>query len=265
VTDEAAPARPPGRWGAAGLLKAMLAAQCALAVLVVIGDLPADVLQSLPGTAAPSPALETPVTPGNQTRRYTPDDMVTDRPAFPGLPAGPVPSRLEFTVITTAGRPGTVLLNGAIVDGDATRLTDWLAARPESPAAFTLNSPGGDVAEALEIGRILRRTGQPVLIGPEAYCLSACPYILAGGIEREVSRQAHVGVHQHYFGENTFLPAFLMVSDIQAGQGAVMAYLAEMGIDPLLMAKALVTPPDDIYILLPEELQTFRLATTLTD
>lgn len=74
-----------------------------------------------------------------------------------------------------------------------------------------------------------------------------------------------VGVHQHYFGPNTYLPAFLLVSDIQAGQGEVMPYLAEMGIDPMIMVKALITPPDDICILVPEEPERDGLSTSLTE
>jgi hypothetical protein len=31
-----------------------------------------------------------------------------------------------------------------------------------------------------------------------------------------------------------------------------------MGIDPLVMQHALVTPPDEIYLLLPEELTRYR-------
>lgn len=43
------------------------------------------------------------------------------------------------------------------------------------------------------------------------------------------------------------------VEDIQRGQGDVMVYLIGMGIDPALMRHALATPPDGIYLLLPEE------------
>lgn len=71
-----------------------------------------------------------------------------------------------------------------------------------------------------------------------------------------------VGVHQHYFGENTVLPAFLAVEDIQRGQGEVMGYLDEMGIDLRLMQPALATPPDAIYILVREELERYGLVTT---
>jgi hypothetical protein len=176
-----------------------------------------------------------------------------------------VPPRLEFSVKGIGGRANVALLAGEIEEGDALRLDAWLEDLPEPPAAFALHSPGGRVAEALAIGRILRDRGVPVVVAEGSACFSACPYMMAGGVEREVSRRAMVGVHQHYFDENVYLPAFLMVSDIQAGQGEVMVYLADMGIDPMLMARALTTPPEDIYILVPQELEDFRLATVLVE
>ena len=73
-----------------------------------------------------------------------------------------------------------------------------------------------------------------------------------------IDATASVGVHQHYFGESSLLPAFVAVEDIQRGQGEVMGYLAEMGIDPLVMRHALATPPNEIYLLLPEELDRYK-------
>ena len=40
-----------------------------------------------------------------------------------------------------------------------------------------------------------------------------------------------------------------------------MTYLDDMGIDPLVMRHALVTPPDEIYVLLPEELRAYNFVT----
>ena len=68
-----------------------------------------------------------------------------------------------------------------------------------------------------------------------------------------------VGVHQHYFDQNVALPAIFAVEDIQRGQAEVMVYLIEMGIDPALMRHALATPPDEIYLLLPEELERYGI------
>ncbi|OZA11034.1 MAG: hypothetical protein B7Y02_09465 [Rhodobacterales bacterium 17-64-5] len=258
MTGSDTPAAPPK--GAAGLLKGMLIAQCALAGLVVLGDLP---LPGFPGSGPDAPAIDTPVRPGDQTRRFEPTRLPRDLPANPNLPIDTnVPLRLEFTA---PNGDGAALLNGEIAAGDAVRFADWLKGLPAPPERIDLNSPGGEVVEALEIGRIIRASGLPVAVTAGSFCFSACPYILASGSERIVSRQGYVGVHQHYFGENTYLPAFMLVSDIQTGQAEVMTYLADMGIDLLIMAKALRTPPDDIYILLPDELEAFRLATMITD
>ena len=61
------------------------------------------------------------------------------------------------------------------------------------------------------------------------------------------------------------LPAFLAVSDVQTGQAEVLTFLDEMGVSPLLMIPAMQTPPDDIYILLESELESFALATEVLD
>jgi hypothetical protein len=266
VSDHPIAAHPAKRWSGASLLKVLLFAQCALGVLVVIADLPGEFLAGLPGADPRSPEIDVPIAPGNQTRRFEPDRVTRDLPATPGFSVDEtMPSRLEFTEAVEGLPEGAVLVNGTIADGDAERFADWLQQRPDLPVSIALNSPGGSVSDALAIGRLIRDRDLPVVIASGAVCFSACPYVLAGGRERAVSKTAFVGVHQHYFGENTYLPAFLLVSDIQSGQGEVMAFLGEMGIDPMMMAKALMTPPDDIYILLPEELEAFRLATELTD
>jgi len=122
-----------------------------------------------------------------------------------------------------------------------------------------LHSTGGSVADALEIGRTLRDAGLDAAVPAGRLCLSACPYILAGGVTRAVGEGAAVGVHQHYHGENSYLPAFLAVEDIQRGQAEVLAHLARMGVDPLVMVPALSTPPAEIYVLVPEELERYRL------
>jgi hypothetical protein len=232
----------------------------------MLADLPSDVWQNLPGTAPRPPDTEVRVTPGDQTRRFEPRKLPWNLPAGPGFPQdATVPTSLTFTPVDLIGHEGALLLTGSISEGDARRFEEHIAGLAQPPSAIALHSPGGVVDEALDIGRTIRNEGLPVVVAAGAACFSACPYILAGGETREVSREALVGVHQHYFGENTYLPAFLAVSDVQAGQGEVMAFLDDMGIDPMIMVKALLTRPDDIYILLPEELVDYGLATGLLE
>jgi len=171
-----------------------------------------------------------------------------------------MPSRLVFVDTAWDGKP-TITLTGQIAPGDADRFADFLTTVVPAPVQAFLNSPGGSVQDALAMGRQLRKLGIDTQMTASDICLSACPYLLAAGTARTVEDGALVGVHQHYFGENTALPAFIAVDDIQRGQGEVMEYLSEMDIDPLIMRHALVTPPNEIYLLTADEMQTYRLTT----
>nr|WP_309503481.1 hypothetical protein [uncultured Roseovarius sp.] len=256
-------ASPPRRgWNTRRVLLAVLGLQLGMAVFLAGWD----VINALPQMAWPShqPQLTTPVTPGDQQRRYTPRDMPLPdtRPGTPERPyrnTADMPQRLEFR------REGDVLLaTGAIEAGDALRFQEALAREPDL-SRVRLNSPGGSVRDALEIGRSLRAAGLETVMDAQDVCFSACPYMLAAGTARRVHADAQVGVHQHYFGKSTVLPAFLAVEDIQRGQGEVMSYLDAMGVDTLVMRHALATPPDEIYVLLQSELLEYRLVTNVVE
>lgn len=245
-----------------GLIRGLLWVQIGLAAMLFGGDL-LGALPELAGGGTRAPALTRPVAPGDQTRRFAPADL-PPRETAPGaapVPAG-MPARLLFATDTGEGGAATLRLTGEIAPGDAQRLREWLSAAGTPPARVLLHSPGGSVRDALDIGRQLRALGVATQVGPADMCLSACPYILAAGAPRGAAQGALVGVHQHYFGKNAALPAFLAVEDIQRGQGDVMGYLDEMGVDPRVMRHALLTPPDEIYLLTAQELTRYRLVTT---
>ncbi|MEH6740480.1 MAG: hypothetical protein V7695_18345, partial [Sulfitobacter sp.] len=199
---------------------------------------------SLPRIGPKAPSLTEPVRPGDQTRRFSPKRAVPDS-------RDPLPKRLALTIVSGGA---AILIEGEIADGDAPRIIKQVEELRETPTRVILNSPGGSVHDALELGRALRLAGFETEMREGDICYSACPYLLAAGVKRSIPEEAFVGVHQHYFGESTILPAFAAVEDIQRGQGLVMRYLDQMGIDPLIMQHALITPPDEIYVLLPEEL-----------
>lgn len=237
----------------ARVLMGILIFQLGLGGLLVLGD-----MQGLrvPSFGPDAPRLTEPVRPGDQRRTFRPD---RDRPVVqPARDPGELPDRL---VLTGLG-DGTYRLEGGIHDGDAPRLIALMTAADPAPETLILQSPGGSVADALALGRHMRAKGIATQMLAGEYCFSACPYLLAAGIRRNIDTDAYVGVHQHYFGENTFLPAAFAVEDIQRGQGEVMTYLHDMGIDPLVMQHALSTPPDEIYVLLPEELDRYGFTQT---
>ncbi len=244
----AAPKRNPvGR-----VLIGVLAFQLLLAGLLFVGDLQNGL--SLPRLGPKAPSLTEPVRPGDQTRRFSPSRAV------PGN-REPLPKRLTLTVVSGGA---AVLIEGAIADGDAPRIIKQLEELREAPTRMFLNSPGGSVHDALELGRAVRLAGLETEMREGDICYSACPYLLAAGVKRTIPEEAFVGVHQHYFGESTILPAFAAVEDIQRGQGLVMRYLNQMGIDPLIMQHALITPPNEIYVLLPQELVRYGFIEPVT-
>lgn len=243
-------AEKPTRNPVGRVLVGVLFFQLALAGMLFWDDV-SDGL-SLPGSGPRAPQLTEPVRPGDQTRRFNPDRAP---PGGRPMPTTALPNRLTLTVVEGGAR---ALLEGGIQPGDAERIEKQLAELEPKPGGVILNSPGGSVQDALLLGRYLRDADLTTALRSGDICYSACPYLLAAGTDRIVPEDASVGVHQHYFGESTLLPAFVAVEDIQRGQGEVMRYLDTMGIDPLVMQHALVTPPDEIYVLLPEELERYR-------
>ncbi|WP_299282961.1 hypothetical protein [uncultured Tateyamaria sp.] len=244
MSEEATKPRSP----VARVLMGVLIFQLGLGGLLILGDMQG---LRLPSFGPDAPRLTEPVRPGDQRRTFRPD---RDRPTMqPARDPGDLPDRLVLTQTDGA----TYRLEGGIRAGDAPRLIGLINAAEPTPETLILQSPGGSVSDALELGRHIRAEGMTTRMLSGEFCMSACPYLLAAGTSREIDANATVGVHQHYFGENTFLPAAFAVEDIQRGQGEVMTYLDEMGIDPLVMQHALSTPPDEIYVLLPEELARY--------
>ena len=241
--------RPAPRNAVARTLGGVLAFQLVLGGLLIVGDMQGSF--RLPSFGPDVPRTSEPVRPGDQRRVFDPD---RDRPYVkPARDPGDLPTRLTLTQ-----EEGTTWrLEGAISEGDGDRIADRIAESETPIEALILQSPGGSVRDALALGRVLRAQGIETRMLSGEFCYSACPYLLAGGVTRDIDDEASVGVHQHYFGENTLLPAFTAVEDIQFGQGEVMTYLDEMGIDPLVMRHALTTPPDEIYVLVPEELKRY--------
>ncbi|MEQ8294030.1 MAG: hypothetical protein RIA08_17650 [Roseovarius sp.] len=240
--------------GVGRILTAILIFQLGIGAMLVLGDVQLGRL-SLPGLGPNAPRLTEPVRPGDQRRTYRPE---RDRPPTqPARDPGQLPERLMLTQIEGA----TYRLEGAVAEGDGARVKKLLSEATPTPETLVLQSPGGSVQDALELGRHLRdrEIGTQMLAGE--FCLSACPYILVGGATRDIDDSAQVGMHQHYFGQSTILPASFAVEDIQAGQGEVMVYLNDMGIDPMVMTHALATPPDEIYVLLPEQLREYGFVT----
>ena len=132
-----------------------------------------DFAAALPHIAWPStrPSLESPVLPGDQTRRFRPRDT----PLFPNSPTQPfrntneMPQRLVFEK-----QIDVLKVTGAIAPGDSERFEEFLEGA-RGLKQVRLNSAGGSVHDALAIGRTLRDAGLNVTMQSNDLCFSACP------------------------------------------------------------------------------------------
>src|SRR5262249_52090517 len=107
--------------------------------------------------------------------------------------AAPVPA-MEFTAGTERGA-SVLLAHGEIVAGDTARLKAALRRGPLSGATLYLDSPGGSLAESFRLGALIRERRLAAVVPRGAECASACVFVLAGGVVREVEAGGKVGVH----------------------------------------------------------------------
>jgi len=207
--------------------------------------------------------------------------------------------RVEFFVARggpNACGPGCdswIAAEGLIDDGAAARLRrvlDKLGAR-KLPVFFY--SPGGDTAESLAIGRLLRQRGlaagiavtvpvdcvpahaveacsklmrqpQPpdaALLLDGAACNSACAYAILGAVRREIAPTAQLGVHSGHSYLSVAGPGSTQrerSQTIERGQRRiardVQRYLVDMGIDPGLFRIASATKFESMHVLTRAEL-----------
>lgn len=206
-----------------------------------------------------------PIEPGDQRRLFEPKKSKPE--IFPSeiervieLP-DEMPARLMFEVVELEGIGSTMFIYGEIEVGDFARLKNYYSSLNSPPKNVTFNSPGGSVYESLDIGKFIREQKMQSIMLPGNYCFSACPYMFAAGSSRIVYENSALGMHQHYFNESVILPTFMAVKDIQIGQGQTLLYLMTMNVSPSLMVYSLNTPPDEIYVLVEEELLETKLAT----
>ena len=176
--------------------------------------------------------------------------------------------RQPLEVRLTTG--GVLALTGTIDPGAADRVAAEIAAHDEYIRTVALDSPGGAVAEALAIGKLIREKGYATTVAAGSLCASSCPLVFAGGKERLATDRSAIGVHQIYAATaagsltSRLAAAGNAMSDAQTLTAEISRYLAAMGIDAEVWLRALETPPDKLTYFSPAELTGLKLATRLT-
>lgn len=248
------------RW----LLRALI-----VAAVVVLGldymELREREAGALPGTTRLDPVPMTRPTPGDQVRPYLPQTRPLgpgrETPTLPGY-TGPadgtsLSTRMSFHV----DDQGNLTAIGRIEAGTAEEFTTFLSALTLDVKTVYLHSPGGSVRDAVIMALTIRGREMNTTVAANAYCASACPLVLAGGVERVAEENAWVGVHQVYADAGTVGGHREGMADAQEISALCQQHLADMGVEADLWIHAMATPADQLYLLTAEELETFKLVT----
>jgi hypothetical protein len=209
-----------------------------------------------------------------------PSELTPILPAFdPSSPAGgPGPAistpmetlRAPLEVKLTSG--GVLAVTGTIMPGSAAAFAEEVEAYAEYVETVALDSPGGSVSDALEMGRLIRENGFGTSVKAGGLCASSCPLVFAGGTERVAAASSAIAVHQIYAATpsdssvaSRLAAAGDAMSDAQTMTAQISRYLIEMGVDSEVWLRALETPPDRLSYFSPQELTRLKLATRLSE
>jgi hypothetical protein len=113
-----------------------------------------------------------------------------------------------------------------------------------------LSSLGGLVYVALEIAELIHEAGINTWVRPNSECYSACSLIFLAG-ERRLA-DGRLGVHQISFDRDDNVLTQSIVADI-------FAALSRFGAPDDLVAVMLRTPPDQMYVFSPDEVESLGI------
>jgi hypothetical protein len=210
---------------------------------------PAEIRQASPTLDFPSmvPSILAPLLPGG-------DKRLQPLPQPDGAMAAP----MTFELVGG----GKLMATGTITPGISEAFAAEVSRHGGYIKTVVLNSPGGSVADALTIGRLIRERKFATEVEAGKYCASSCPLVFAGGVERRAGDRAAIGVHQVaaiYSVVNG--PPRDEMSVAQNISARCQRYLADMGVNLQVWVHAMETPHDKLFVFKPDELKSLNMVT----
>jgi hypothetical protein len=159
------------------------------------------------------------------------------------------------SITSTISKDGKVIVSliGEIADGDADTLKSIIKSANDSGhfvSAIRLDSPGGSILEGSNLASVVRFGKIATSIVNGAKCASACFIVFAAGSPKYANYNASVGVHgaSDQDGRET----------VEAGAATVsMARIVkDLGVPAPIIGKMVVTPPESIVWLTPDDLRS---------
>lgn len=131
-----------------------------------------------------------------------------------------------------------ISIDGEITSGDAEVFRK--VAAQYANAAILLNSDGGMISPAMEIGRTIKLMNYSTVVSSTGSCASACALIWLAGAERMIFEGGEVGFHAAYLDtDGTKL-------ETGVGNALVGHYLSQMGYGERTVMFATMAPPEKI-------------------
>lgn len=159
-----------------------------------------------------------------------------------------------------------IFLSGPIVAGDHGRFRKRLVSLlvdqefgkiPKSSSiVLDLDSPGGDVTEAIKIAKSLADESVVTTVDQGKNCVSACVIVLAGGIARVVT--GNIGIHRPYLSR-TSSPELAKAS-FDKLKLEVRALFESSGVDPSLWDAMMAISPAKVRYLSEDEIDNLGLS-----
>lgn len=136
----------------------------------------------------------------------------TDNPTCPNIQKvfGPLSGPVQVQSAKIGGHR-VMKFSGAIVPGAAEKLERALG-QGEPVDEIWIGSSGGDAAEGLKIGKLIRAMGVPTRVPAGWGCASACNFAFMGGAIRVVDRDAAFAVHMFTITSSVDYQAFVDVT-----------------------------------------------------
>ena len=151
----------------------------------------------------------------------------------------------EITPLNKDGVTRGILISGRIMPGDRQKFAN--IALSTDKAVVILSSEGGNVWDALEIGRAIRLKGFPTYVIPNDVCASACALIWLAGTPRQMSANARIGFHAVYMNTS----GATEVSS--SGNAIVGSYLNSLGLPEAAIFEITSASPNEIQWITPTQ------------
>ena len=123
-------------------------------------------------------------------------------------------------------------LDGGIEQGDDVKFDQFLKQNSVNSAVLALNSPGGNLAAGLAIGRRVHESGYATIVPDNMMCGSVCAAIWLAGVPRQYQGKSRIGFHSAY----TVDKKGKVIGTTGMGNALLGSYYAHLGLNDMAIA-----------------------------